>query len=115
MIFFENLKFGPNTDMCTTSVFKQSELVRLLDLQNPDLILALVAIVGERYNLTLPFLYHGGIKRNIEQVYRAQGIELKDRSCYLKHSRLLRAHKFQSFKDFMDGIASNIVTNNARS
>ena len=106
VIFIENLECGPNEDTCTAPIFKQSELVRLLDLQNPDLILALVAIVGERYNSTIPFLYHSGIKGRIEQVCRAQGIELKDRSCYLNIADYFRAHKFQSFKDFMDRIDS---------
>ena len=106
VIFTKNVKFGPNVDMCTAPVFKQSELVRLLDLQNPDLILALVAIVGERYNSTIPFLYHSGIKGRIEQVCRAQGIELKDRCWYFNIADYFRAHKFQSFKDFMDRIDS---------
>ena len=50
---------------CKATVYKQTELVHFLQLCNPDLIFAIVAILGDGSETTLPYLYHGRIKKVI--------------------------------------------------
>ena len=120
VIFIDNLEFGPDRlkfgsrefvandlklDTCFAPIFKQSELVRLLYLQNPDLIYVIVAIIGDGQNTLIPFLYHGRIKAVIEEVCTAMCTDPKC-SWFFNIAVYFRACNCQSFKDFMDRIDS---------
>ncbi len=88
----------------TAPIFEQSKLVSLLDLPNPDLLFAIVAIMGDGNDTTVPYLYHGGIKVDIEKVCKRQGINIKDRHRYFNIVDYMRVHKCKSFGDFEKNI-----------
>ena len=115
VIFIENLEFGPERlkfgnpklvkndlklDICNASIYKQSRLIKLLSLQNPNLVFAIVAIMGDGINSLISSLYHGSIKADIEKVSTALGIKPKDRWCYFNIADYFREHNCQSFEDF---------------
>ncbi len=99
----------------TAPIFEQSKLVSLLNLPNPDLLFAIVAIMGDGSDTTVPFLYHGGIKvdiervckeRGIEKTCKEQGIEFKDRPWFYNVVDYLNVHGCESFQGFMTKIDS---------
>ncbi len=101
-----------NLQETTAPIYEQSKLVTLLNLPNPDLLLAIVAITGDGSD-TVPFLYHGGIRVDIERVCKEQGIEkdckekgieFKDRHRFFNTADYLKAYQCQSFKDFKSNI-----------
>ena len=49
---------------CKATVYKQTELVHFLQLCNPDLIFAIVAILGDGSETNLSYLYLGLIKKS---------------------------------------------------
>ena len=95
VIFFKYF----NSTTCSAPVYKQAELVRHLKLRNPDLILAIVAIMGDGSKTSIPFLYHGRIKADIQSV--CPDARSSERPWVLNIVDYLNAkhiHSFQHFK-----------------
>ena len=104
VIFIKNLKFklGPlnfvesitndrRFDTCSAPIFKQSVLVSFLHLPDPELIFAIVAIVGDGWDSApIPSLY--------------QGIQLNGSSWYSSIMGFFRAFNIRSFQNFKDRI-----------
>ena len=92
VVFFRNF----NTAECTAPIVKQKELIRFLNFEDPELILAVVAIMGDGCETSIPYLYHGGIMADIERLCsdKTTGRRL------LNVVDFLRAHDIRSFHDF---------------
>ena len=84
----------------TAPIFKQTNLVSFLKLQNPDLIFAIVAILGNKPSI--PGLHHGRFKRNIERL--SVNVDLEDRPWILTIADYLNAKQIHSFQEFKDSI-----------
>jgi len=72
---------------CTAPVFLRSELAKSLNFQNPDLVLAVAAVLGSNArdgNKILPGLYYGIIKGKIEELCVHLNIETVPASKILK-------------------------------
>ena len=102
VVFTRDLKV--EDECCAAPIFHQRNLVALLNFPSPDLLLALVAIMGDGSSTTIPTLYHGGIKADIEKTCVSQGIEIKDRLWFFNIADYFRVHQCQSFKSFKDKI-----------
>jgi len=90
---------------CTAPIFFQSELAKSLDFQNPDLMLAVAAIIGDSGSKILPKLYHGIIKRKIEEICIHKKIEQpNERSWILNIADFINHYNCTCFKDFEDKI-----------
>ena len=102
LIFFKDLDIST----CTAPIYKQTELISLLNLEDPDLIFAVVAILGDGCDTSVPVLYHGGIREDIKRVCTAKNIALEERSYILNIVDYLKACDCRSFKDFKEKIDS---------
>ena len=98
VIFFKDLDIST----CTAPIYKQTELIILLNLEDPDFIFAIVAILGDGCDTSVPFLYHGGIKEDIKRVCTAKNIALEGISYILNIVDYLKACDCRSFKDFKE-------------
>ena len=118
VIFIKNLKFRPGPfnfvefitndltcDTCSAPIFKQSKLVNFLNLPDPELIFAIVAIVGDSAN-SIPSLCH-----DMQNLYR---ISMNSRYMYSNIVDFFRARKIRSFQNFKDRIETFQVSNSLR-
>ena len=96
VVFFEHLDIAN----CIAPVFTQTDLVHFLHLQDPDLILAIVAIMGDGSDTLVPSLYHGGIKAGIHRNCPGPDIALQRRSWILNVVDYLSAYHIRSWRDF---------------
>ena len=96
VIFFKHL----DIDTCTAPVFNQTDLVRFLRLPDPDLVFAIVAIMGDGSDTSVPYLYHGGIKADIKRKCSAPDIALQGRSWIFNVVDYLRAYRISSWREF---------------
>ena len=71
VIFYDDL----DMTNCTAPIFSQFELAKLLDFQNPDLLLAVASIIGDSGNKCLPKQYHGTVQQYIEDICTTHNIE----------------------------------------
>ena len=92
----------------TAPIFKQTNLVSFLKLQNPELIFAVVAILGNKPSI--PGLYYGRFKRNIERL--SVNVDLEDRPWILTIADYLNAKQIHSFQEFKDSIFKLDLINN---
>lgn len=84
---------------CRAAIYEQTKLAAFLKISNPDLVYAIVAIIGDGSEKSVPFLYHGRIKANIEDHVTKCG-DIRHRSWVLNVADFLAANKIQSFDDF---------------
>ena len=97
VVFFK--KFDISS--CKAAVYDQTKLAAFLKVSNPDLVYAIVAVIGDGSEKSVPFLYHGRIKANIEDcVKKYIGTDIRHRSWVLNVADFLTANKIQSFADF---------------
>ena len=102
VIFIKNLELSPEPfnfvefitndrrfDTCSAPIFKQSKLVSFLHLSDPELIFAIVAIVGDS---AIPSLCH--------DMRSLHPIEMSSR--YFSIVDFFRAYKIRSFQNFKD-------------
>ena len=102
VVFYEDL----DLTNCTAPIFFQSELAKLLDFQNPDLLLAVASVSGDSSGKFLPKLYYGKIRSSIEDVCTSHGIEQpRQRLDILNIAFFINHYKCTSFKDFQDKIS----------
>ena len=103
VIFYDDL----DVTNCTARIFFQSELAKLLDFQNPDLMLAVTSLIGDSGNKVIPKQYHGVIKKCIEEICIGQSKEQpNNRSWILNIAVFINHYKCTSFKDFQDKIST---------
>lgn len=100
VVFFEHL----DIKTCKSNIYEQTRLVEFCKLRNPDLVYAIVAIVGDGSDTSVPYFYHGRIKRQIEG--HIMGTDLRGRSKFLNVADFLRVKKFPSFGDFKSSLRS---------
>ena len=91
---------------CKATVYKQTELVHFLQLCNPDLIFAIVAILGDGSETTLPYLYHGRIKGAILAHSKYSSRELQGKSRVFDVVDFLRDRNIKSFHEFQRRLKS---------
>ena len=103
VVFYEDL----DLTSCTAPIFFQSELAKLLDFENPDLMLAVASVSGDSSGKFLPkLLYFGKIRSSIEDVCTSHGIEQpRQRLDILNIAVFINHYKCTSFKDFQDKIS----------
>lgn len=91
VIFYDDLIIGT----CTASIFEQNKLVEFLHLRSPDLLYFVVAIMGDGHDTSVPYLYHGRIRGQIESALR--DVDEK-RSWILNVTDFLQKKGFTSFE-----------------
>ena len=94
VVLFEHF----DTKTCRAPIYMQTKLVEFCQLCNPDLVYAIVAIMGDGSDTSIPFLYHGPIKRQIE--CNIIGIPLRGRSIFLNTADFIRIKKLASIDKF---------------
>ena len=91
---------------CKATVYKQTDLVHFLQLCNPDLIFAIVAILGDGSETSLPYLYHGRIKGAILSRSKYSSGELQGKSRVFDVVDFLRDRNIKSFHEFQRRLKS---------
>ena len=93
--FFKH--FDSNTGKVT--VYNQTKLVEFCKMGNPDLVNAVVAIMGDGSDLSVPSLYHGRIRAEIQKCVSS---DIHGRSWVLNVADFLQKNKIASFNEFKD-------------
>lgn len=93
VVFFKNL----DVSSCRVVVYEQTKLVEFLKFSNPDLVYAVVAVIGDGSEKSVPYLYHGRIRAKIMECVRDH---FSGRSYVLDVVDFLSAKKIKSFADF---------------
>lgn len=83
---------------CEAIIYEQARLVKFCEFANPDLVFALVAIMGDGSDTSVRYFYHGRIKRTIEA--HMIGKVLYGRSRVRNVIDFLRIMAFTSFDAF---------------
>ena len=103
VVFYEDL----DVTNCMAPIFFQSELAKLLDFQNPDLLLAVASVIGDSSDKFLPKLYFGKIRSSIEDICTSHDIEQpRQRLEILNIAVFINHYKCTSFKDFEEKISA---------
>lgn len=98
VILFKHFDHGT----CEAIIYEQARFVKFCRLANPDLVYAIVAIMGDGSDTSVPYFYHGHIKRTIEA--HMIGIVLYRRYRIRNIADFLRIKQFASFQAFKDGL-----------
>ena len=93
VIFFSHLDIST----CQARVCKQTDLIKFCGLRNPELLYAVVAILGDGCEISVPFLYHGRIRGQIQDSLK--GVDHKGRSWVLNVIDFLRLKRITSFEE----------------
>jgi hypothetical protein len=104
VIFFEH--FDENT--CKAIIYEQWRLIKFCRLGNPDLVYAIVALMGDGNVMSVPYSYHGKVRTTIEAYIT--GKVLYGRSPILNIADFLRIKKigtFDAFKHDLESFAIN--------
>lgn len=99
VVFFKHLDI--TSDIC---VFEQTKLVEFCKLRNPDLVYAILAILGDGSDVSVPFLYHGRIRAQIQDCIK--GCDMHGRSWVLNVADFLRIKGIASFDEFKHKLKS---------
>ena len=93
-----------NITNCKATIYKQTMLDSFLKLSNPNLIFAIIAIMGDGSDTAVPSLYHGRIKTEILSRSRYSGEDLSAMSKFLSVSEFLNDRNIKSFPEFQQRI-----------
>lgn len=83
---------------CRGFVYERSRLVKFCKLQNPNLMDAVLAILGDGSDTSIPFLYHGRVRGTIQE--SLTGVDTKNRSWVLNIIDYLAMKKITSYEAF---------------
>lgn len=100
VLFFKH--FDEST--CEAIIYQQSRLVQFCRLSNPDLVYAIVAIMGDGSDTSVSYGYHGRVRETIEA--HIIGKVLYGRSQILNIADFLRIKKIASFDAFKCNLES---------
>ncbi len=103
VIFYKHL----DITSCRAPVYYQDKLINFLKLPDPNLIFAIIAIMGDGSEESVAYFYHGKIKAYIERSCSVPDIALKNRSWILNVTDYLKNQHINSWKEFKARLRSS--------
>lgn len=94
VIFYKHF----DVSSCMVDIYRQSKLVQFCRMRNPDLVYAILAVMGDGSDTSLPYLYHGRIKARIKDSLKS--VDTSYRSWVCDIVDFLQAKRIASYDEF---------------